>query len=192
MVISLFDSETFQTAADMIAHCKNQHDFDLTAAIRRLNLDFLGAAKLVNFVRSRVRDHQTLPRTIALKDFDDDEYLKPVLANDALLFSLDEILEADESNDGVGGAVDEPGASTRELSVRNRELEDELEAVRSHFANYRLAVEETLDRRWGDGEESSQPAEAPKKDTSDYYFESYAAHGENLNDPLPSTTVGMA
>ena len=63
------------------------------------------------------------------------------------------------------------------LSSDDGAHQEELEQVRSQFANYRLAVQETLDRRWGDDDEAKPPQPQEKKDNSNYYFESYAAHG---------------
>jgi protein arginine N-methyltransferase 3 len=174
-VVSLLDSETFSNPSDMLAHCREKHGFDFLATVRRLQLDFYGAIKLVNFVRQRGQQSQPLPDRISLKDIEDEEYLKPVLENDALLFTLDEVLEADqEAGEDDSGLVD---SSAKELLARNKALEAELEALRDQYSNYRLAVEETLDRRWGDDTAPGPANAAPKKGNSDYYFESYAYHG---------------
>lgn len=175
-VVSLLDSETFSNPSDMLAHCKEKYGFDFLATVRRLQLDFYGAIKLVNFVRRRGKQSQPLPDQISLEDIEDEEYLKPVLENDALLFTLDEVLEADqEVTEGDPGLVN---SSAKELLARNKALEAELEALRDQYSNYRLAVEETLDRRWGDDTAPGNSKNAaPKKDNSDYYFESYAYHG---------------
>ncbi|KAI9149133.1 Ribosomal protein arginine N-methyltransferase rmt3 [Paramyrothecium foliicola] len=177
-IVSLFDAQTFPTLAAMLSHCKDNHGFDLTATIRRLQLDFHGAVKLVNYVRTLVKEEQDLPKDISRSDFEDDRFLQPVIENDALLFTLDEILEEDEADDKATEPATGNEDSSQSLSARNRNLEAELEALRSQFANYRLAVEQTLDRRWGvDDEEPAAPApSAPKKDHRDYYFESYAEH----------------
>jgi len=173
-VVSLLDSETFSNPSDMLAHCKEKYGFDFLATVRRLQLDFYGAIKLVNFVRQRGQQSQPLPDQISLKDIEDEEYLKPVLENDALLFTLDEVLEADqEAGEDDSALVD---ASAKELLARNKALEAELEALRDQYSNYRLAVEETLDRRWGDDAAPGPSNAAPKKSNSDYYFESYAYH----------------
>ncbi|KAH7320316.1 S-adenosyl-L-methionine-dependent methyltransferase [Stachybotrys elegans] len=174
-VTSLFDAQTFPSAAAMLANCKEKHEFDLIAVIRRHQLDFHGAVKLVNFVRHTVKEQRSLPADIKPQDFEDDRFLHPVLENDALLFSLDEILESDEGDSDGGVAID--NGAMKALSARTKEIEAELEAVRNQFANYRLAVEQTLDRRWGDDtapETSGMPS--TKKNTHDYYFESYAEH----------------
>jgi hypothetical protein len=180
-IVSLFDDQVFTSPAAMLSHCREHHDFDFAANLKRLQLDFHGAVKLVNFVRSHAKEKKALPQEISLKDLEDDRYLKPVLENDALLFTLDEILEESEQS----GA--EVGSSPDALSARNKDLEAELESLRSQFANYRLAVEQTLDRRWGvDDEEPAPKAPAPKRG-GDYYFESYAQH--DIHETMLKDTV---
>lgn len=169
-VTSLFGTETFSSPQEMLDHCKKDHGFDFLKVVKALSLDFHGAIKLVNLIRSRVRSGQAVTEDISAEDLADDQYLKPVLENDALLFSLDEVLE------GEAGPENQ-AVTSEELQQRNKTLESELEALQSQFANYRLAVEQTLDKRWGD-ENTPGPSTVPKKDNSNYYFESYAEHGE--------------
>lgn len=187
-IVSLFDTQkTFPSWQEMLDSCKRDHGFDLIATIRDLKLDFHGAVKLVNFIRSRVRDQQPVPQSLTAADFDDDAYFKPVLDNDALIVSLDEILDSDlvkAAADGAAGAgeAQREDGSVEELLTQKQALEAELEAVRTQFSNYRLAVQETLDRRWGDDEEQSPAAKgkAGPEDRGNYYFESYAYNGKNL------------
>jgi protein arginine N-methyltransferase 3 len=175
-IVSLFDAQTFTTLPAMLEHCRKQYGFDLIQNIHRLQLDFLGAIKLVNFIRLQLKSNIALPTEISLGDIEDDCYLKPVLENDAVIYSLDEVLEStnDASSTEPSGAVDE---SSSELHKHNKSLEAELNSIRESFANYRLAVEQTLDRRWGDDTIPIASASGKEKDSSGYYFESYAAHG---------------
>ncbi|OAA46258.1 hypothetical protein NOR_03011 [Metarhizium rileyi] len=173
-VVSFFDALTFTTLPEMLQHCKQQHDFDLIQVIQRLQLDFLGALKLVNYVRSQVKSGIALPSEIFYEDIEDDRFLKPVLENDAVIFSLDEVL----------GPTSDTGAETSstvheldsDLQKKNKYLEAELSSIRESFANYRLAVEQTLNRRWGVNDVPVPSANTKEKDSSAYYFESYAAH----------------
>ncbi|KAJ6441696.1 Ribosomal protein arginine N-methyltransferase rmt3 [Purpureocillium lavendulum] len=176
-VVSLFDDKTFSSLEEMLAYCQQQHGFDLKANLTRLQLDFIGAVKLINFIRDCVGRGQTLPSPITAQDIDSDELLRPTLDNDAVLFSLDDVLETISASEAESG-----GEQTVALQKRNAELEAELEAIRSSFANYRLTVQETLDRRWGDEQDgpdgsvkpSAQASSPPARNNSDYYFESYA------------------
>jgi len=176
-VVSFFDSKTFPSLDEMLAYCVQHYGFDLKDNLARLRLDFLGAVKLVNFVRDSVRQGRPLPSPITPQDIDSDDFLKPVLDNDAVLFSLDDVLEAVSAQAAEAG-----GEQTVTLQKRNAELEAELEAIQSSFANYRLTVQETLDRRWGDDQDvttkpAAQASSAPARDNSAYYFESYAFNG---------------
>ncbi|KAK2603930.1 Ribosomal protein arginine N-methyltransferase rmt3 [Conoideocrella luteorostrata] len=179
-VASLFDAQTFPTLPEMLEHCKQQHNFDLRANLRRLQLDFFGAVKLVNYIRHHVQNNSALPKQILPEDIEDERYLKPVLENDAVIFSLDEILES-------LGNLDTADAPASELLARNKSLEAELESIRESFANYRLTVEQTLDQRWGVDDGPTTPLQSKKKDSSGYYFESYAAqeiHETMLKDSV--------
>ena len=166
-ITSFFSTQTFPTVAAMLEDSSKNHGFNFADHVQKLQLDFHGAVKLVNFVRDHVKNGSPLPKDISEKDLEDEKYLRPVLENDALIFSLDEVLET-LTNSQANGSND------ANLAARNRELEEELEKIKDQFANYRLTVQETLDKRWGDDTETA-PTE--KKDDSAYYFESYAAHG---------------
>lgn len=179
-VVSLFGPETFSTPSEMLEHDKTKNGFDLLVTIRRLHLDFYGAIKLINFIRHQVQQGQSLPDPISAEHIEDELYLKPVLDNDALLFNLDEILEGEQADNAADSSL--AHAPADELLARNKALEAELEAIRDQFTNYRLAVEETLDKRWGDDTDAGPSTSVPKKDNSEYYFESYAHNG--MGKPL--------
>ena len=48
-VISLLDDRVFPDALSMIAHCKEKYGLDFLAIRDRLELDFHGTVKLINF-----------------------------------------------------------------------------------------------------------------------------------------------
>lgn len=176
-IISLLDAQTFSNPKDMLKYCKEDLGFDFLDIVHRLGLDFYGAIKLVNFVRQSVQEGQVPSADqVSYEDINQDNYLKPVLENDAFLFNLDEILTPEHEDDSSGGPL--AGSAEEDLLAQNKLLEAELERVRSQFSNFRLTVEETLDRRWGDDTEPGASGEVSEKSDSDYYFESYAAHGE--------------
>ena len=115
-----------------------------------------------------------------------------MLEDDALIFCLDDLPEAATGQQGSGAeaaketqAGGSEGPVVDELLQKNARLQAELEQLAQQFTNYRLAVEQTLDKRWGVDEESdkaeasSKTAAAPeKKDDSAYYFESYDHSGK--------------
>ncbi|KAF5002285.1 hypothetical protein FGRMN_502 [Fusarium graminum] len=173
-ITSFFTTQTFPTVAAMLEDSNKNHGFNFANYVQTLQLDFHGAVKLVNFVRDHVKNGSSLPEKIVAKDLEDEKYLRPVLENDALIFSLDDILET--INDQTDGS--------KNLEARNRDLEEELEKLRDQFANYRLTVQQTLDKKWGD---DSETAPTEKKDDSAYYFESYAAH--EIHETMLKDTV---
>lgn len=50
-VISLLDDRVFPDIISMLGHCKDKHNFDFLGVRQRLQLDFHGCVKLVNFSR---------------------------------------------------------------------------------------------------------------------------------------------
>ncbi|PHH83905.1 hypothetical protein CDD83_2841 [Cordyceps sp. RAO-2017] len=173
--VSMFDSESFETLETMLSYCQQHHGFDLVATIHRLQLDFLGAAKLVNYIRCQVKRGQSVPETIHLGDISDDIYLKPVMDNDAVLFSLGDILHV------ADGSTDSSIETEDDLVIRNRQLEAEVSKLQSNFANYRLLVQENLTRCWSDednivSKSTTTSSVVATKELTDTYFESYAAH----------------
>lgn len=134
-------------------------------------------------VRQCKRDGVALPQSIAAADIEDDKYLKPVLEDDALIFTLDDLdLDgpAPSSVAAAPSAVDE--SSEQSLAQANRKLQDELAAITSQFADYRLLVEDTLEKRWGDDSprpNSSVSQSSRPRDASQYYWESYATNGKH-------------
>jgi len=51
-VISLLDDRVFPDVNSMLAHCKEKYSFDFLAVRQKLQLDFHGCVKLVNYSRS--------------------------------------------------------------------------------------------------------------------------------------------
>jgi protein arginine N-methyltransferase 3 len=48
-VISLLDDRVFSDATSMVAYCKEKYGFDFLSVRDRLQLDFHGTVKLINF-----------------------------------------------------------------------------------------------------------------------------------------------
>lgn len=134
---------------------------------------------------------KSLPDQITEADIQDDKFLMPVLPDDALIMCLDDLPSSSEAADGKGKAVE--GALTAETAgdaaSKNASLQAQLDELNKQFANYRLAVEQTLDKRWhADDDDSSSRSSASskkdKKDESAYYWESYAHNGTLIACPL--------
>lgn len=138
-------------------------------------------------VRQRVHEGTALPDEIYAKDIDDDRYLKPVLDDDALILCLDDLPQPA----APVGETKQVEVSAEDLIRRNAELQHELEALAKQFNNYRLAVQQTLDTRWGEDDidvpntgprapSKAQDSSGSVKGDNDYsesYFASYARNG---------------
>ncbi|KAF2170254.1 hypothetical protein M409DRAFT_19857 [Zasmidium cellare ATCC 36951] len=99
----LFCATTFPSAKAMLDHCTESHDFDFLDVQRQHKLDFYGAIKLVNYIRSEVKAGKEKPAVDDAKLWEDDKFLQPALADDALLFSLDDVIDvaAGAEEDGL-------------------------------------------------------------------------------------------
>lgn len=179
--ISLLDGEVFADIHSMLKHCKEKSDFDFLEIRQRLALDFYGEIKLINFIRSQVRAGNKVSSDIKKEDFEDERFLKPVLEDDAFLFSLDELPELTEGVDiSDHGEKERPSADSGALVTRVSELEEELRRRQLQFDNYRATVSETLDERWNDKSvagPSKAPGEEEKRDDDSHYFTSYSYNG---------------
>jgi protein arginine N-methyltransferase 3 len=138
-------------------------------------LDDLDTIKLVNYIRSEVKAGNSTPDVSSKDKFEDDAYLKPVLEDDALLYSLGDI--ADEEAGEVGGTQAE-----RQVIA----LQEELERLQVQFSEYRVAVQKSLEEQLTKEDEklASTPdqaavARAAKKtdEVDSDYFSSYSYNG---------------
>ncbi len=163
-IVSLVDSETFPGVNTMLEYTKSK-GLDFLKIRDELALDFYGSIKLVNYIRTQVKEGK-VPTTITTEDIEDDKYLKPAMEDDALLFNLDELPEAAAP------------AQDNDLLKRVAELEEELRQTQKKFGDYRDVVAKTLDERWMD---NSAPATGEKteekRDDDSHYFTSYSYNG---------------
>ncbi|KAI1411675.1 S-adenosyl-L-methionine-dependent methyltransferase [Hypoxylon sp. FL1857] len=193
-VISLLDDRVFPDVLSMLAHCKDKHGFDFLGVRQRLQLDFHGCVKLVNFIRQRVHEGLPVTEDISWSDIDQEQYLKPVLDDDAVILGLFDLPELKPAE--VQGAGGDNAVLVDDLLKRNTELQEELARVKAQFDSYRVAVQQTLDERWGDVDQAEAESAAAKagkgkgvekKDESQYYWESYA--GADIHETMLKDTV---
>ncbi|KAJ5239708.1 S-adenosylmethionine-dependent methyltransferase superfamily domain-containing protein [Penicillium chermesinum] len=174
-VMSLFSEQVFPDVRSMLKDSKENYDFDLLKIQKDLGLDFLDTIKLVNYVRSQVKAGNKYPDVSSKSKFEDDAYLKPVLEDDALLYSLDDI--AEDAQDAA------PGSEAERKVI---ELQEELERLQSQFSEYRIAVQKSLEDQLSkedetlglNGTTSSEEIAANRASEIDAdYFASYAYNG---------------
>ncbi|KAH8424064.1 protein arginine methyltransferase RmtB [Aspergillus melleus] len=171
-VVGLFSEKVYPDVNAMLKESKEKHDFDLRKVQKNLGLDFLGTIKLVNYIRSQVEAGNTSPDVTSKDKFDDDVYLKPVLEDDALLYSLDDI-EDEEASDA-------PGGTDAERQVV--ELQEELERLQTQFSEYRSAVQQSMEEQLSKEDEKlapgpSQRAQSKVDEIDADYFVSYSYNG---------------
>jgi protein arginine N-methyltransferase 3 len=135
-------------------------------------LDFLDMIKLVNYVRTQVKAGNKKPDVSSKAQFDDDAYLKPVLEDDALLYSLDDIAD-DQDEDATPGS---------EAERRVLELQEDLERLQTQFSEYRLAVQKSMEDQLSKEDENLDSSASAKKtdkiqEADEGYFESYSYNG---------------
>ncbi|KAJ5211663.1 Ribosomal protein arginine N-methyltransferase rmt3 [Penicillium cinerascens] len=183
-VVGLFTEQVFPDVRSMIEDCKEKHNFDLLKIQKDLGLDFLDTIKLVNYVRSEVKAGNKTPDVSSKVKFADDAYMKPVLEDDALLYSLDDIAQDQDA---------EP-ASGNEAERKVIELQEDLERLQTQFSEYRLAVQKSLADQLNKEDEKLEPGAYVKRSPADKigeadedYFTSYSyntIHESMLKDTI--------
>lgn len=94
----LLCDSTLSNATLMLTHCHEAHNFNFLAVRKQHDLDFYSTIKLVNYIRQSVKNGANgLPDTSSPEQWTDDQFLQPVLDDDALLFSLDDLIDFDRA-----------------------------------------------------------------------------------------------
>lgn len=138
-------------------------------------LDFLETVKLVNYLRSETRKGNLQTEVSSKQAFENDVYLKPVLEDDPLLYSLDDIDEVQAQSNGI--------TSNDEV----RELQEELKRLKDQFADYQLQVQKSLQEQLnkedtnGAADSGGGPSTSAKNASLSIdkdYFSSYSYNGQ--------------
>ncbi|KAF1845267.1 histone-arginine methyltransferase CARM1 [Cucurbitaria berberidis CBS 394.84] len=96
----LFCDQQWCRVSDMGEHCATEHSFNLHETIQKLgpDADELTIIKLINYLRVRAKDGIDPKRIdVSLEDVASDDYLLPVLEDDALLFELGDLMPDTDS-----------------------------------------------------------------------------------------------
>ncbi|GAB7358883.1 hypothetical protein MBLNU230_g4106t1 [Neophaeotheca triangularis] len=175
LIKCLLCDEAFGDAVAMLAHCNKKHNFDFAKIKKDNSLDFYGSVKLVNYIRSQVKEGQAKPEVSSSSFWQDDKYLQPAIEDDGLLFCLDELDDV-LPDDGKGKApVNGSGPDARVA-----ELEAQLATLNTQFTDYRSRASEALEKRWEE-RDAPQPEQrftnAEEAEEAKYeagYFDSYS------------------
>ena len=194
----------FDSVEAALEHDAQTHGFDLRAHAQRLKLDFYGAARLVNFIRSEVAKVHATRGAAADPSADEvrrlrprrdvgavlsDAFLRPVIAADGLLCSLDEALDLDDEMED-GDAPPRRRATTRATKCascarRCPTPTAEMEALRRQLAHCRVAGRQLVLQ---DAPEAAR--EPAAQDNDSYYFDSYSKL--SIHETMLRDTAGRA
>ncbi|GAA5906701.1 uncharacterized protein JCM6883_004560 [Sporobolomyces salmoneus] len=135
---SLFDQQSFPSAQLALQHDKETHGVDLPLLAG--TLDFFERIRLINYIRTTKPDPASLRRLDRNASFlDDDQYLKPVIENDALLQLDFDSLSLSSSADASTSA--HAGTSSSSPSAQDPTARDLIEALQAQLADSQAANE---------------------------------------------------
>ncbi|MCJ1381647.1 hypothetical protein MMC17_004758 [Xylographa soralifera] len=140
---SLFDNKDFQDVRSMLQYCLSTYQFDFVGTKTELGLDFLESVKLVNYIRAEVLRGTTILEITSKQIFEDDKYLQPVLEDDALLYSLDDLEPATDTSDSkqsIPNSSHENPVPTDEMVNLRRKLQRTVDAVKDRFRYMRAHI----------------------------------------------------
>ncbi|KAJ1644403.1 hypothetical protein J3B02_004261 [Coemansia erecta] len=207
----LFCTHTFQSPIVLFRHVKQLHGFDFPKTRANLKLDFYQSMRVVNYIRTMGISDPNFGHVSGFvidgseAFINDDQFLKPAIEDDALLYALDELdlddtasvassrsragslarSHALESN--LAAAMAGETAKERELMARIRTLEHQLglrdrevSYVTEQFDEYRQMVKrqfyDTIDDGNAEDPSGSSGATEAGSRGGDYYFNSYAGN----------------
>ncbi|KAJ2706858.1 hypothetical protein FB645_001306 [Coemansia sp. IMI 203386] len=210
----LFCTHTFQSPIVLFRHVKQAHGFDFPKTRASLKLDFYQSMRVVNYIRTMGLSDPNFGHVSGFvvdgseAFINDDQYLKPAIEDDALLYALDELdlddtaSVASSSRAGslarshamesslVSAMAGSEKAKERELMARIRTLEQQLglrdrevKYVTEQFDEYRQMVKrqfyDSIDDSNAEDHRAGAAAE-PGSVGGDYYFNSYAGNGIHM------------
>ena len=95
--------EKYPSATAMLDHCTTTHGFDFLGTVKQHDLDFYHTIRYINLIRLKVQEGASNPEAILARTIlASDELLRPTMENDALLFTLDEVLNFEDEQDANG------------------------------------------------------------------------------------------
>ena len=153
-VKSLFSDTFLSSIESLVEHDKKNFNFDLGEVVVRFKLDEIAIIMLVNYIRSTALAPSTssssasssssssaanmdtayfskLHEDINAKLFINEEYMKPVVKNDPLLYLLSEYLDLEEEDDDDDGLdIERVSTYKREQIEKNPEHKEVLELIK--------------------------------------------------------------
>ncbi|KAI4208505.1 MAG: hypothetical protein LQ346_000015 [Caloplaca aetnensis] len=186
--LSFGGKSKFRKMEDFLEDARDVYGVDLVHIKNTHGLDTFGMIKLINFVRTQMKNGQFRP-DVSLENFlEGDKYLTPVFEDDALLYSIDDIFDIAEkyvplSTDG-NVATFYSTLQVQDMIRENNQLHDQVAYYRSALQKTYLEKMDLLERPGSsepnmNGEESG--SRAKESDSDSHYFSSYA-HNDAYRD----------
>ncbi|MCJ1403098.1 hypothetical protein MMC11_006321, partial [Xylographa trunciseda] len=170
---SLFDDRSFLDVHSMLQYCLTTYQFDFVKVRNQLGLDFLESIKFTNYIRAEVLRGTTTFKITSKQLFENNKYLQPVLEDDALLYSLDDLEPATDISDPKEpnrNKVNQNQVPSDEMVNLRRKLQRTVDAVKDRFRYMRthmkrrssLQADSDHGRRFSDPENSISVLQTPR------------------------------
>ncbi|XP_031571551.1 protein arginine N-methyltransferase 1-like [Actinia tenebrosa] len=204
----LFCSETCEGAQKTFQHCLDVHNFNLPTIKHSYGLDFYGYIKLMNYIRKKNPSPDSFKTLFSHPyPWDDQEFLQPVLEDDALLwYDFDEEVAKDEGerkvmngagNEGTVSHTDYMELKQRLLMMEERATtaEADLAKARDDIQQLRMVAKSFLEEDISKTNRTHKNCQSVNRggndghddDEDSAYFSSYAhfgIHEEMLKDKV--------
>ncbi|KAF8635937.1 hypothetical protein AX15_000108 [Amanita polypyramis BW_CC] len=159
---SLFDDATFPSVEDAIHHDQATHGFNLDQICKKISLDIHGRIRLVNYIRkNRVSSTDAQALTGTEPFFSSDEYLTPVIEDDALLQGLPDWTDSEDEDANI------------DPNRKVRVLQRQLVAAKQDLIDYRQLVTQGIDTMNLTEVISESKLTNDAENCDNYYFQSY-------------------
>ena len=146
--VDLFSLRTFSTIQELFSYCAETYGFDVAAIRRDLSLDIYGSIKLINFARATTKTSgltgsdaatnvQNRIRENPLCFKNGEEYLRPVMEDDAVLRALGTAFEGNEEDGDWSTDEESPSSTFPETGTtraHSSKLHAENEMLKENFA----------------------------------------------------------
>ncbi|KAL8648449.1 MAG: hypothetical protein Q9226_005987 [Calogaya cf. arnoldii] len=180
--VSFGGNTRFSDLKDFLQDAKKNHGVDLLALTIRHGLETYGMIKLINYVREQVSQGPFRPDVSPETFLEGDRYMKPFMDDDALLYSIDDILDVanqtapSSAKDSSNGRMSDE--DVQELIKQNHQLREQVKYYRNA---YQEAYLENLDLKERKGPEPKEHStdhacngkQPKRKDHDTHYFSSY-------------------
>ncbi|KAG0042211.1 hypothetical protein BGZ83_000773, partial [Gryganskiella cystojenkinii] len=144
----LFCSLTFGNAREVFNHCTKTHGFNFLKTRQTLGLDFYQSIRLINYLRRQseknpLESEKTTTWSVekSAEFLQDDEYLRPVIEDDSLLFEFEDLELEDENGHDQSEVLLPQGDALKRPESQWSKIETKTELEAQLLRELRLAEE---------------------------------------------------